>query len=224
MKRLIKSLLFSKGVKPRAVLFGAGRGLMILVDPAVQSQRLLGLAEREVSGHFVEFAKRCGTFCDVGASDGWYCLLAGKYNPGAAIVAFEPDRELGVVATEHFRLNAMAERRIEWRTAFCGTRKIPLDEALGAAAEPIFIKMDIEGAELDALRSGAETIARKNCLLLVETHGLELERQCLHWLQDLGYTVRVIPKAGYRRFVAERRPLAHNQWFVAWREVPPAKA
>lgn len=215
MKSLIKTLLFSKGVKPRSVLFGAGRGLTVLVDAQIQSQRLLGLAELEMSGDFVTFAKHCKTFCDVEASDGWYCLLARKHNPAAEIVAFEPEADLRGVASEHFRLNDMLDRPINWRTSFCGTTAVTLDEALANAAEPIFIKMDIEGAEFDALMSGAKTISQKECLLLVETHSQDLENRCKLWLEDFGYSVRIIPQ---RRFVREQRPLAHNRWFVAARK------
>ncbi|MGZ5033700.1 MAG: FkbM family methyltransferase [Usitatibacter sp.] len=217
MKQFIKSLLFPGGAKPRHVLFGAGRGLTVVVDPKFQSQRLLGLAELEISEEFVEFARRCRTFCDVGASDGWYCLVVRKYNPAANIIAFEPQANLAEVAREHFRLNAFTDEGIRWEQAFCGSSGIALDDALSNAAEPIFLKIDIEGAELDALKSGIETISRKECLLLVETHREDLEVDCKQWLESLGYRVRIIPQASYRRFVSERRPLAHNRWFVASR-------
>ena len=215
MRSFLKGLVFGEGVRPRKVLLGAGRGLKVMVDPAVQSQRLLGLAELEVSGEFTRLAHGARTFCDVGASDGWYCLLARKHNPGIRIVAFEPEAQLGAIAREHFALNGIDAAEVAWREEFCGTDGTSLDEALRGLERPIFIKMDIEGGELDALRSGLGTIREQKCFLLVETHSKRMEEECAKLLEASGYAVRIIPKGWYRRWIPETRPLAHNQWMVA---------
>jgi FkbM family methyltransferase len=49
-------------------------------------------------------------------------------------------------------------------------RYISLDNLLIEAHEPIFIKMDIDGGEVEALQSGTEVLKSKSCLLVVETH------------------------------------------------------
>lgn len=215
VKSSLKTLVFGEGMRPRKVFLGAGRGLRVMVDPAVQSQRLLGLAEVEVSGVFTRFARGARTFCDVGASDGWYCLLAKKHNPGIGVIAFEPEAPLGALAREHFALNRIAAGEVAWREEFCGTEGAGLDEALRGLERPIFIKMDIEGGELDALRSGLATIRERQCFLLVETHSTLMEEECKKLLEAAGYAVRIIPKGWYRRWIPETRPLAHNHWMVA---------
>ena len=216
MKQLLKSLVFAGGTKPRHVMFGAGRGLALTIDPQTQSQRLLGLAEIEISDEFVRLAKRCKTFCDVGANDGWYGLLARKHNPQVSIVAMEADAKWEPLAREHFRLNRFSDAPIRWLNEFCGTTAYPLDRALAGASEPIFIKMDIEGGELDALKSGEATLASKDCSLIVEIHSPQLEEQCTQWLQQRGYSVRVVAHSALRKFVPENRP-AFNRWLVVER-------
>lgn len=217
MKSALKTFLFPGGAKPRRVWFGAGQGLTVAVDPAIQSQRLLGLAELEISREFVEFARRCRTFCDVGASDGWYCMVARKHNSRVDLVGIEPDADLGRKAANHFSLNGIPNTDVTWLAAYCGGRGTRLDDVLAEREAPVFIKIDIEGAELDALESGQETLSKKECFLLVETHSDDMEDRCSALLERIGYAVRIIPQAGYRRYVPERRPLAHNQWLVASR-------
>ena len=218
VKQLIKSVLFPGGTQPRKVLFGAGSGLTIVSDPSDQTQRLLGLAELEVARQFVSFARRSRTFCDVGASDGWYCLVARKHNPHISIIALEPDDGLYALAKENFRLNNLVENdSIRWIKSFCGTNATKLDEALSKSPEPIFLKIDIEGAEMDALESGSKIISGKDCSLIIETHSSELEIRCKEWLESRGYRVRIIPQGIYRALVPELRPLAHNQWLSAAR-------
>lgn len=218
MKQLIKSLIFPGGKRPRAVVGGAGKGIQLNVDPADQSQRLLGLAEAEISAEFVDFATRCRTFADVGASDGWYALLARKYNRNVRIIAFEPDASLAAEAQEHFRLNGLVQdESIKWIPDFCGTKGVPLDDVLKDAPEPIFLKIDIEGGELDALTSGTKTIEQKRCLIIVETHSQDMEIRCRQFLEDRSYRVRIISKGWYRTVIPELRPIEHNRWFVAER-------
>ncbi len=53
---------------------------------------------------------------------------------------------------------------------------------------PSFIKMDIEGAEVAALRGAVETLASSRPILVVEFHSLELLKQGLELLTPLGYT------------------------------------
>jgi hypothetical protein len=214
----LKKLVFPGGLRPRRVLFGAGRGLVVLADPASGTQRLLGLAEAEIAHQFVRYAKRCATACDVGASDGWYCLLAHKHNRSIRLIGIEPDPQLKSRAQENFVRNGITDTaKAKWIARLCGPQGVALDDELAGVPEPILIKIDIEGGELEALQSGARTLASKACYLVVETHSTALEIHCKEFLQKRGYQVRIIPQAWFRALVPERRPLAHNQWLVAQR-------
>ena len=83
------------------------------------------------------------------------------------------------------------------------------------AQEPILLKMDIDGGELGALESGKDILGKKRFLIIVETHSLELENQCIHYLSELGYACEVVKNAWWRFFFPEERPIAHNRWFIA---------
>lgn len=176
------------------------------------------MAEAEIARHIVRFAKRCSAVCDVGASDGWYCLLAHKHNPKIKIVAMEPDSHLAARAQSNFAHNGIiGTGQTTWIANFCGTKNVSLDEALADISGPILIKIDIEGAELDALQSGIKTLTQEVCYLVVETHSSALETQCKNFLENVGYNVRIIRKGWYRVLCPERRPLRHNQWLLAVR-------
>lgn len=216
LKQWLKRLFLPGGPAPRRVWFGPGRGLTILDDPATGTQLLLGLYEAEIARPFVRFARNSRTFCDVGAAEGWYGLLAHKQNPGIAVVALEPQAHLAARARENFERNGLQGGR--WIEARCGTADRTLDEVLKDAATPILVKIDIEGAELDALESGRHVLAAKPCYVIVETHTASLERQCEQWLTERGYATRIVPQAWFRALIPEHRPLAHNRWLVAWRD------
>ena len=83
------------------------------------------------------------------------------------------------------------------------------------AKEPIFIKMDIDGGELEALQSCTSILTNKTCLLVIETHSDQLEKDCIFHLSNLGYNCKIIPNAWWRIFLPELRPIEHNHWFYA---------
>lgn len=191
MRNFLKRVLFGRR-PPYRVLLGPGSGIMMHVDPQCQAQRLLGLAEAEIAKPFAKYARSCQSFIDIGASDGWYCLLARRCTPKIRVVAIDPefsDKAHGNLEANHFDRRGFREVR-----SFCGTPGIPLDELGESLPEPIFIKMDIDGAELAALRSGTRLLQQKECRLIVETHSAELENECSALLRQLGYRVRIIDK------------------------------
>jgi FkbM family methyltransferase len=58
---------------------------------------------------------------------------------------------------------------------------------------PNVIKMDIEGAEVDALRGANSLLKMHRPIVLVATHGVGLAEQCRSLLGDLGYSCRPMP-------------------------------
>ena len=53
---------------------------------------------------------------------------------------------------------------------------------------PDFVKIDVEGAELDVLK-GLEEHYRSVKWIFIETHGDEIKKECLHWLTARGFNI-----------------------------------
>jgi hypothetical protein len=57
---------------------------------------------------------------------------------------------------------------------------------------PDVIKMDIEGAELLALRGASECIQRYRPVIFLATHGREAHQACCELLESWGYDCRLL--------------------------------
>jgi len=57
---------------------------------------------------------------------------------------------------------------------------------------PQFVKMDIEFAEVEALRGAQHTLMEAESILLIEFHSLALLKEGRKWLADLGYEIRLL--------------------------------
>ena len=137
---------------------------------------------------------------DVGANAGAYALLLGQWvRPGGRVFAFEPAPETFTGLAEHVRLNGLESTVTPVRAAAAahtGTAIFSVDGFSGANrladagdgervetvtiddfcarenVRPSFIKIDVEGAELDVLRGARQTIraAGDGLALFVEMH------------------------------------------------------
>jgi len=58
---------------------------------------------------------------------------------------------------------------------------------LGQIPSPDCIKMDIEGAEFDALRGAKSLLSQAHPSIFLATHGTIVHRECCAFLQSLGY-------------------------------------
>jgi len=145
-------------------------------------------------------AKPGGVALDVGANVGAYALLLGQWvRPGGRVFAFEPAPEAFAGLSEHVCLNDLAATVVPVRAAAAassGTATLATDGISGAnrladepggetvrtvtvdefcareGITPSFIKIDVEGAELDVLRGARATIraAGDALALFVEMH------------------------------------------------------
>lgn len=216
VRALLKSMLFGRAPRRRRIWFGAGRGVALTIDPRQNLQRLLGLAEREVESTFVGFARKSASLLDVGASDGWYGLLARRVQPELVVRAFEPLSECGYRARADWLANGHAARDLDWRSEAVG-RDLPLAEAVAGLPEPVLIKIDIEGGEGRLLAEACGTLPQGVHTMLIETHSQALEMACKEILRDLDFRSWIIDRAPWRRLVPERRDLPHNRWLGAQR-------
>lgn len=79
--------------------------------------------------------------------------------------------------------------------AVCGTLKvttIAIDSFVFAQAMPApeVIKIDVEGAEVEVLKGGYQTLRRRRPLILLATHGAAVHRECCRILEEHGFVLR----------------------------------
>jgi predicted RNA methylase len=217
VKALLKRVAFGDEPGVRRIHVGLLRGLNFTIDPRDKSQRLLGLEEKEIIGHVREAARHARTAIDVGSHDGWYATFFASRPSIAKVIACDPNPKALDLLRENLAVNNLSGR-VDVQQVMVGGSKKPgfrqLDELLDGQSPPYAIKIDVDGGELDVLKSGAQALGR-DCRLVVETHSEGLERDCVSFLQQLGYHTTIVPNAWYRAFVPELRPTAHNRWFVA---------
>jgi len=75
--------------------------------------------------------------------------------------------------------------------------------------------IDVDGGELDVLSSGINLLADARPAVLVETHSIELERDCIGMLEKLRYRCEIIKNAWWRTVIPDLRPTQHNRWLFA---------
>jgi len=100
---------------------------------------------------------------------------------------------------------------------FCDTNDgfIKLDDLDIDNATNVFVKIDVKCAELNVLKSANNLLKQKACSLLIETHSLQLEKDCINYLSKLKYDCEIIKNAWWRIIVPEIRPLEHCRWIYA---------
>ncbi len=221
-KTLVKKMLF--GIEPRALLMNRGllKGLNFFIDPRAQSLLLTGLYEREILSAVRRFAARAQTAVDVGASDGLYTIYFAAQPGIQAVLACEPNPDSVRLLKRNLALNPSAMAGKVKLKAICVGRENDiqtrdLDSLLKDSAGPFFLKIDVEGAEMDVLYGARATLVNRDSMLVVETHSAELEAECVRFLEALGYRCEIRKNAWYRSFLPELRPLPHNRWLVAER-------
>jgi len=219
MKKTIKKILFGDGVTLRKILFGKAKGIKMYIDAGNKTQRILGTDENEIQSCFVDFSKKCNHFFDIGASDGYYGLFYKKYNPKGQAYLFDSDVRFEKIQKEHFQLNSINEgvhSYYKYVSNVNDDTNITVD-SFNLKDENIFLKIDVDGAELIVLEGIQKTLKTNNCFLIVETHSAQLEKDCQLFLEKLGYKFRVIDNAWWRIMLPERRPIAHNRWFESYK-------
>ena len=176
---------------------------------------------------------------DIGASWGGWTLPA--LAQGARVIAVEPADQAFLVLRENVRANGWESRcRMEKvvlssrQASFSAiherdilttnfpikryTPRMPLDILLANCGDPMVhrIKMDVEGAEEDILKSATYTLDRYHPLLIIEDHTAEDESHA-QWMPELvGMRERItdmLRSFGYETTL--RRPPTGNPFLIA---------
>lgn len=156
---------------------------------------------------------------DVGAHVGFYTLIFSiLVESTGSVFAFEPSPGNVALLRRHMKLNQCANVTLYQAavTDYCGTarfddarssytrqlnsqgglevRTLTLDSVLDeGVAPPHCIKMDIEGAEYQALQGSRRLLSVHRPIVFLATHGPDVHRHCCDLLQDLGYRLEGLP-------------------------------
>jgi FkbM family methyltransferase len=197
------------------IFHGPLRGKRWLIP--TRSNFFLGTYEPRQTQAFLELVRTGDVVYDVGAHYGYYTLLASKLvGPSGAVFAFEPSPTNASYLRMHVHLNrcrnvtiletAIGDRegnaKFETRTGSgtahlspAGLVEVPvtsLDAIAQKQLPPRIIKIDVEGAELDALSGARLLIAAHKPAILLSTHSDALRASCLEFLRSLGYSVETM--------------------------------
>jgi FkbM family methyltransferase len=177
---------------------GAAAGLFISIDPRREKFYWSGTHEPAVQDAFVSFVPPGATVWDVGAHAGFYSFLAAHLvGPGGSVLAFEPvpanltRLRSGIVANgfNNITVCPRALAAAAGRATFFSSTNTSMGSlvpgqhhgevftvdttTLDAIAQraptlPALVKLDIEGAEPEALIGGAELLLHARPILIVE--------------------------------------------------------
>lgn len=211
-QRTKKALLPEPG--PRTVCFGIGRGVRMNFDFAFQTRTFLGLYEIELSKFLRKVLRPGATAFDVGGQYGYDSLVIANRTQ-ARVATFECDGQCVEEMKRNFALNPDLTPIIQPVEATVGDAQGQLgldDWAYNDGFVPDFVKVDIDGGELGALRSAERLLTTRRPAILIETHSLALECGCGELLVRHGYRPVIVNQRG---IWPDLRPLAHNRWLIA---------
>jgi hypothetical protein len=212
-----KALLFPVGQRSRMVRFGLYRGITLNLDLGYQTQHYLGLWERETYAAIRSIAGKVDWAIDVGAGRGELCLYL-MLNGCRDIYAFEPNPREAAQMRANIALNGLLRNESPHLIEkFAGVARdaVRLDDLPVNRAGRGFLKIDVDGAELDVLDGARSLLREARPAILLEVHSPDLEKQSIALLEGCAYRVKIIDNAWWRMFVPEQRPLEHNRWLFA---------
>ncbi len=215
-KIAIKRVLGLKGIKQVKILAGPARGLVMTLDFSGHTPLFLGTFEWELHRFFRDAMRGADLLFDIGGYIGYDALMLAA-NCGGRVITFEPDPERRPALLDNIAHNTGIASRIIVSPLAVGAEMAAgattLDMISAEVGAPDFIKLDIDGGEVDALRGGLSMLRRRRPHVVVETHSLELERECGALLVECGY--RPIIKHNRRIWREHRAGAPHNRWLLA---------
>jgi hypothetical protein len=211
LRTTIKNSLLPTDAKFCRFPFGISAGIVMRVDFSHQTRLLLGLYEIEIAGHCKRLLKQCKSGFDIGANAGYYSLILAKHTNGP-VLAVEPESDGIAELRVNFEHNKYPLTCFQ---ALVGAEQkdgmVTLDQLANEHFLPDFIKMDIEGGEVDALNGGRNLIKEHRPHMVIEVHSEQLEIECRKTLAEFDYKItRIDP----RKWLPEERVDAYNGWII----------
>lgn len=178
----------------------------------------LGTYEFDKQQLFQKYVKPGMVIYDIGANAGFYTLLSSVLTGNSGkVFAFEPVPKNIYYIKQHLVLNKIENTVVVDKAVSdkITTLKFTLstNPSMGHFSEegeievetisldefvkqgnppPDLIKMDIEGAEFDALNGAKKILKTKKPIIFLATHGDEVKKKCLGLLKELNYKIEII--------------------------------
>jgi hypothetical protein len=216
LKRRLKRLVLPDSPHVYRIRLGLARGSLMQLNLQSQLQRLFGLDEHEIAGAVRRGLANARSAVDVGANDGYYTLVFLRSN-AERVIACEPgpvaDDLLRNISINHYPSEGRFE--VERRPIGTRTNELSLGRLLADLPRPLLVKIDIDGGEVDALASAGDLDRLESTFWVVETHSVELERECTAWFEARRFKTSIVDHAWWRTFIPELRPGPQNRWLIA---------
>lgn len=208
--------------------------------PIVDSLRETGLWEPKTTRFIKENLKEGQTFLDIGASVGYYTLIASRLvGPKGKVFSFEPSKESLDLLDKNISANnasnvkvfpfalsdsnsdsklykgkAPGQNSLSGEGEFEEIRSVVFDE-LEEKIIPDFIKIDVEGHQLRVLKGMEKTLNTKReiCVIVEDYSG-----EALEWLSERGFKIittereagNYIMVKNQKRIKAEKEPITFH--------------
>jgi FkbM family methyltransferase len=194
------------------VVRGPARGKRWIADSSAHGF-WLGYWELPNQKRFASRLKRGDVVYDIGAHVGLYTLLSSdRVGPAGHVYAFEPFPRNAEYLRQHIAINRLQNCTVvEGAVSSCAgslhfdptelnaaghlsdsgaleVQAVSIDEFSSSARPPSAIKINAEGAEIDVLMGGRQTIVKFRPLIFLSTHSDVLDRDCWQFLRECGYS------------------------------------
>jgi len=208
----------SKHPIPLRILAGPFKGTRLILNPACSKRKVFGIYEHVLNPWLKQILPDIEVLWDVGANDGYFtygCANAiAQHHRAGHVISFEPELAAQPGLQQPATWPQYADIQFEFIPLFVGSTLAPSTITLEAAyrerpslhEKTALIKVDVEGSEVDVLKSAASLLQAPNHWV-VEVHGDPLLDPVLNCFAAANRAVDVHPPEPHWLFGPEARTI-----------------